>query len=527
MKINAIILLFILILSSSEGFCADEITVPEKQHFNNKIKEIKLTAEEKVWMEKHPSVSLGYQTIFPPFTFMGENNVPDGMAMDYLEIIQKSTGINFQLHQKGSLEKMSSLAAEKQIDGILFHVKTPEREQYLNFTKPYIALNWTVITRNDYPFVGSMEELKGKKVGVIKKSAAWEFMQKQTGIEIIPTDSQKDMWESLSFGKTDAVIQNIATAGYFISKLGITNLKVAYTFTEKWEGGMGIRKDMPELLRITDKAIDLITPEEHAAIRKKWIALRNERGLDWRTVLHWIMSIVAVFSAILITALIWNRRLAGEIAERKKAEVLLKEREEQFRSMFEYHYAVMLLIDPENGKIIRANQAALKYYGYTAEEFETLTIFQVNQLNKEEIASEMAKAETGKRNYFHFPHRLANGEIRDVEVHSAPIPFEGKTLMFSVIHDITERRQMENSLRENDARYRKAQALGHVGNWEYNIQTGLFWGSDEAKRIYGFDLNAGSFTTDEVENCIPERQRVHQALLDLFNITNMGLLEIR
>ena len=77
------------------------------------------------------------------------------------------------------------------------------------------------------------------------------------------------------------------------------------------------------------------------------------------------------------------------------------------------------------------------------------------------------------------------------------------------------RQRSEENLRQSRARYEKAQKMGKVGNWEYNIQTTEFWGSDEAKRIYGFDPDQAGFTTDEVETCIPERERVHQALVDL------------
>jgi len=68
---------------------------------------------------------------------------------------------------------------------------------------------------------------------------------------------------------------------------------------------------------------------------------------------------------------------------------------------------------------------------------------------------------------------------------------------------------------KNFKRYKSAQRMGQVGNWEYDLITENFWTSDEGKRIYGFDPESDHFTTDEVENCIPERERVHQALIDL------------
>jgi len=84
-----------------------------------------------------------------------------------------------------------------------------------------------------------------------------------------------------------------------------------------------------------------------------------------------------------------------------------------------------------------------------------------------------------------------------------------------LIGNIVERTQMEEELRLNQNRYQKAQEIGHVGNWEYDPLSTNFWASDEAKRIYGYDLNMSDFTTEIVENCIPERERVHQALIDL------------
>lgn len=92
----------------------------------------------------------------------------------------------------------------------------------------------------------------------------------------------------------------------------------------------------------------------------------------------------------------------------------------------------------------------------------------------------------------------------------------GKAIRIVGTHtDVTQRKRYEAELLASENRYKAAQKLGNVGNWEYDLRTGLFWGSDEAKRIYGFNPEQDNFSTEVVESCIPERDRVHQALIDL------------
>ena len=56
-----------------------------------------------------------------------------------------------------------------------------------------------------------------------------------------------------------------------------------------------------------------------------------------------------------------------------------------------------------------------------------------------------------ERNFFNFQHRLSNGEIRSVEVHSAPMEVEGNTLLFSIVYDVTERKLAEEALHNSQA----------------------------------------------------------------------------
>lgn len=132
-----------------------------------------------------------------------------------------------------------------------------------------------------------------------------------------------------------------------------------------------------------------------------------------------------------------------DITERKKMEGLVRESEERYRSLFQNSHATLLVIDPEDGRIMDANPAACAYYGYSLSELQGKRITDINALTPEQVFAEMMRAKTEERKHFFFNHRLANGEIRPVEVYSGPVRFKGKTLLYSIVHDISERMKAE------------------------------------------------------------------------------------
>lgn len=137
-----------------------------------------------------------------------------------------------------------------------------------------------------------------------------------------------------------------------------------------------------------------------------------------------------------------------DITERKEIQRALRRREEQFRRLFERHSAPMLLIDPDTGAIRDANEAAIEFYGYSPEEITSMRIQDINQLSAAEVERERKRAEQEDRNRFVFDHELASGEVRTVEVHSSPIEIDEDTILFSIVHDITDQVEYERRLEE-------------------------------------------------------------------------------
>ncbi len=137
---------------------------------------------------------------------------------------------------------------------------------------------------------------------------------------------------------------------------------------------------------------------------------------------------------------------AKDITERKKAEEELRKSELRYRSIFENNHAVMLLIDPVTRKIVDVNPAAVKFYGYSRNELISMDMNKINTLSEQEIADEMNKAFESKKNYFEFRHRISDGTIKDVEVYSGKTEIQGKELLYSIVHDITEKKLVEKQV---------------------------------------------------------------------------------
>ncbi len=143
-----------------------------------------------------------------------------------------------------------------------------------------------------------------------------------------------------------------------------------------------------------------------------------------------------------------------DLTDKVKQLILLRESESKFKALFNNEHVVMLIIDPETAQIIDANPAASRFYGYSIEELKNKRITDINTISPSELDAEIKKAVALNKIQFQFKHQLANGEIRDVEVSSGPIVIEQKKYLYSIIKDITERKQTERRLAQSEAMHK-------------------------------------------------------------------------
>jgi PAS domain S-box-containing protein len=187
-----------------------------------------------------------------------------------------------------------------------------------------------------------------------------------------------------------------------------------------------------------------------------------------------------------------------DITEKKRVEEAVRESEARYRSLFENSHSVMLLVDPVTGEIVDANPAAAAYYGWSRAELCRINIFAIDAAPRAKIEAEIARAHAEGRNYFMFRHRLADGSVRDVEVYSSPVELEGRVLRYSIVHDVTQRKEAEDALLRSEAALKRSQAVAHIGHWSWDTRSNVVIWSDEMKRIFGLDPQTFRGDLDQV-----------------------------
>ena len=142
-----------------------------------------------------------------------------------------------------------------------------------------------------------------------------------------------------------------------------------------------------------------------------------------------------------------NLDLQREIAARKQTETELRESRKLYRDIFEKNNAIKWLVDPSSGAIVDANPAACEFYQYTHEEITNLHVWDINVASEANVKALLSDASADGNTEFTLKHRLASGEIRDIQVYTGTLESGGKRLLHSIIIDITDRVRAEESLK--------------------------------------------------------------------------------
>jgi len=291
---------------------------------------LQLTAEEREWLHAHRVLRWGQDPNWPPFSGITKSGKIEGIDNDLLAQLGELLGVRFEPMITRNWAETLNEVQKGQVDVVSGIAPTPAREQWLDFTRPYVNYPVAVITRTEAPFSVSMAEVTRQKLALPRAYVATEqLLADYPTAQVKNVNSTLEALTEVSNGSADATIENLVVASYVIRKNGLTNLKIAGMTGYYFELCLGVPHDRPLLFSAINKALATINDAKMYKIVDRWISIENDNGINWRKVASISGAIVGGLILCLGYFFIRQRRLARELAYRRSVEEKLLALNEQ------------------------------------------------------------------------------------------------------------------------------------------------------------------------------------------------------
>lgn len=411
---------------------------------------------------------------YPPYCFVNEAGNADGFSVELFKAAAEAAGLKVEI-KIGIWNQIRQDLEEGRIDALPLVGRTPEREEVMDFTMPYLSLHGAVFVRKYEMGIQSLEDLKDKEIVVMEGDNAEEFVRRTNLSEkIFTTNTFEEAFSELGAGRFDAVITQRITGLKLLEEMKVKNVKAMNFQLPDFRQNFcfAVQEGNQDLLvRLNEGLSVVIANNTFENLRFKWFGPEEEVLFSREKIIR--TTLLILIPVIVLGIVLWivflrkivksrTRNLNAEITEHKKTlqalenqQELHKKSEAQIRLLLDSTAEGIYGIDT-NGNCTLINQSALNTLGY-AEQKQVLgknmhelihhTKPNGTKCNQQECQIYKAfKEGTGTHSTDEIFWR-SDGTNFSAEFFSYPIRQKG-IITGSVVTfwDITERKKAENEL---------------------------------------------------------------------------------
>ncbi|HEX6188300.1 MAG TPA: PAS domain S-box protein [Pyrinomonadaceae bacterium] len=203
----------------------------------------------------------------------------------------------------------------------------------------------------------------------------------------------------------------------------------------------------------------------------------------------------------------------ARLIERHRAQQALKKSEAEYRLLFKGNPCPMWLCDQKTLKFLAVNDAAVRHYGYSREEFLSMTAKDIRP--PRDVPALMEHVETNEAlnaNAGVWQHRKKNGAIIDVDITWHRVEFSGHPSFLVLANDITEKRKSETALRESEQRYREIFDNANDLIYTHDLEGNFTSLNETGERLTGYS-KAEALSMNFAQVIVPEQVELARQML--------------
>ncbi|CCQ73157.1 transporter substrate-binding domain-containing protein [Magnetospira sp. QH-2] len=243
--------------------------------------QLPLTPDQQSYLETRLPITMCVDPDWMPFERINEQGIHEGIAADYMRLLEQRLNKTIRVIPTKTWSDSVERAKLLDCDILSMLNESPERRQFLGFTRPYLESSVVLITRQENSQITNLEQMEGDTLGLVKGYIYEETIaQAHPNIRFQEITSIDDGLKRVSEGQITAIVASLYMATHRIRELGIENLRIAGETPYDNRFRVGVRKDDPILLALLDQAIGTLTPEDHIRIRERWLRMDSKSPAD-------------------------------------------------------------------------------------------------------------------------------------------------------------------------------------------------------------------------------------------------------
>mgnify|MGYP000338319851 FL=1 len=409
---------------------------------------IKLTAEERVWLQQHIKFSFTGLRQKLPYESFDNNDHYIGIVSEYLKLIEKRLGITVNKTSSDSRTELIELVRQGKVDIISDGIDSDFKDEML-YTHTFHSSPFVIIMHKDEPFIENISHISDRKIALLKGHAyVNKIINKYPELKIHWVNTIEEGLSAVTTNEVDVFISCLTRSIYEISNLGLNNLRIVGKTEFKHQLAFGIQKELAPLVPLFNRALDSLTEVEERKIVNIWGEDKYVVKIDYQL----IFGISAALLFVIAIISFWNRQLKKEIRQRKKIEKSLRQSEERFRTIFNEMPLGLARVDSITGKIYEVNPCYEQIVDRTQEALlllDWMSITHPDDVQKD--LDNMVLMNSGETTGFNMNKRLLRPDSSVVWINmtiaSLQVEDNTKPRHLCIMEDISKRKIIDDQLR--------------------------------------------------------------------------------